>query len=90
MKFIFHRLFRCIREVDEEYGAFIIALVTDLPLFIDPFLLFDDDSQNTNLCTMTSSDIPLSPVEIARRDLSCSNQGVVLLRRGQTELAWIL
>lgn len=25
----------------ERYGAFNISLVTDLPLFIDPFLLFN-------------------------------------------------
>lgn len=34
-------------EVDkaslEEYGAFDISLATDLPLFIDPFLLFNSD-----------------------------------------------
>lgn len=34
-------------EVDkgslEKYGAFDISLATDLPLFIDPFLLFDSD-----------------------------------------------
>lgn len=27
----------------EEYGAFNISIVTDLPLFIDPFLLFNSD-----------------------------------------------
>lgn len=32
-------------EVLEEYGAFIVALVNDLPLFVDPFLLYD--SQNS-------------------------------------------
>lgn len=31
-------------EVLEEYGAFNVALVNDLPLFVDPFLLYD--SQN--------------------------------------------
>lgn len=30
-------------ELLEEYGAFNISLVTDLPLFIDPFLLFNSD-----------------------------------------------
>jgi len=30
-------------EVLEEYGAFNISVVTDLPLFIDPFLLFNSD-----------------------------------------------
>lgn len=33
------------RAVLEEYGAFNVSLVNDLPLFIDPFLLFD--SKNT-------------------------------------------
>lgn len=28
----------------EEYGAFNIALVNDLPLFVDPFLLYDSDN----------------------------------------------
>lgn len=32
-------------EVLEEYGAFNVALVNDLPLFVDPFLLYD--SQNS-------------------------------------------
>lgn len=35
-------------EVDpaclEEFGAFNVSLVNDLPLFVDPFLLFDSDS----------------------------------------------
>jgi hypothetical protein len=31
-------------EVLDEYGAFNVALVNDLPLFVDPFLLYD--SQN--------------------------------------------
>jgi hypothetical protein len=30
-------------ELVEEYGAFNISLITDLPLFIDPFLLFNSD-----------------------------------------------
>lgn len=28
-------------EIVEEYGAFNVALVNDLPLFVDPFLLYD-------------------------------------------------
>ena len=28
-------------QVIAEYGAFNISLITDLPLFIDPFLLFN-------------------------------------------------
>lgn len=30
-------------EVIEEYGAFNISLISDIPLFIDPFLLFGSD-----------------------------------------------
>ena len=30
-------------DVLEAYGAFNVSLVNDLPLFIDPFLLFDSD-----------------------------------------------
>src|SRR5947208_3267172 len=30
-------------EAIEEYGAFDISLLADLPLFIDPFLLFNSD-----------------------------------------------
>lgn len=30
-------------EVVEEYGAFNVSLLADLPLFIDPFLLFNSD-----------------------------------------------
>ena len=31
-------------EVVDEYGAFNISLINDLPLFIDPFLLFDSEN----------------------------------------------
>lgn len=36
----FTNIFDISEETLEEYGAFNISLVTDLPLFIDPFLLF--------------------------------------------------
>lgn len=32
-------------EILEEYGAFNVALVNDLPLFVDPFLLYDSPKQ---------------------------------------------
>ena len=32
-------------EVIDGYGAFNISLINDLPLFIDPFLLFDSDDE---------------------------------------------
>jgi len=35
-------------EMVEDYGAFNVSLVNDLPLFIDPFLLFNSDDENYN------------------------------------------
>jgi hypothetical protein len=32
----------------EAYGAFNVSLINDLPLFIDPFLLFDSEEQQYN------------------------------------------
>lgn len=40
-KIYFSDVFDVDPKVVDEYGAFNIALVNDLPLFIDPFLLFD-------------------------------------------------
>lgn len=39
----FSDFFEIDEEVVEEYGALNISLITDLPLFIDPFLLFNSD-----------------------------------------------
>ncbi len=36
--------FKVDQDVIERYGAFNISLVTDLPLFIDPFLLFNSEN----------------------------------------------
>lgn len=41
----FSDIFGVTEDELEEYGAFNISLVTDLPLFIDPFLLFNSDKQ---------------------------------------------
>lgn len=35
-------------HVLEDYGAFNVSLINDLPLFIDPFLLFDSDKPEYN------------------------------------------
>jgi hypothetical protein len=37
----FSDVFGVTPEILEEYGAFNVALVNDLPLFVDPFLLYD-------------------------------------------------
>lgn len=40
MKIYFSDFFNVKSQIIEEYGAFDISLINDLPLFIDPFLLF--------------------------------------------------
>lgn len=39
----FSDFFAVAPETLEDYGAFNVSLINDLPLFIDPFLLFDSD-----------------------------------------------
>ena len=52
----FSDVFGVAPETLDQYGAFNIALVNDLPLFIDPFLLFDSAGmRSTGPCTMKSS-----------------------------------
>ena len=41
MDLYFHEVFGIAEDAVEDYGAFNISLVVDLPLFVDPFLLFD-------------------------------------------------
>ena len=43
VKIYFSGYFGISDEEVEEYGAFDISLITDLPLFIDPFLLFNSN-----------------------------------------------
>lgn len=43
MELYFSQHFGVDRKVLNEYGAFDISLVSDLPLFIDPFLLFNSE-----------------------------------------------
>jgi hypothetical protein len=43
MKVYFSDFFEVSSEAIENYGAFNVSLLTDLPLFIDPFLLFNSD-----------------------------------------------
>ena len=37
--------FKISPHVLEEYGAFDISVVSDLPVFVDPFLLFNSDKE---------------------------------------------
>ena len=43
MNIYFSDFFSVDSDAIEDYGAFDISLVNDLPLFIDPFLLFNSD-----------------------------------------------
>lgn len=45
-KIYFSDFFDLQPETLENYGAFNISLINDLPVFIDPFLLFDSDNDN--------------------------------------------
>jgi hypothetical protein len=41
----FSDVFGVTEEILDDYGAFNISLITDLPLFIDPFLLFNSEKE---------------------------------------------
>ena len=41
----FSNIFNVDKKVISEYGAFNISLINDLPLFIDPFLLFNSEKE---------------------------------------------
>ena len=45
MATFFNEYFDIPEEVLEDFGAFNVSLVNDLPLFIDPFLLFHSESE---------------------------------------------
>jgi hypothetical protein len=49
MNVYFSDVFGVTKKTLERYGAFNISLVTDLPLFIDPFLLFNSRKQEYQL-----------------------------------------
>ena len=46
MDIFFTDYFDISEDTLEKYGAFNVSLVTDLPLFIDPFLLFDSENED--------------------------------------------
>ncbi len=44
-KILFSDFFQVDKQTLDEYGAFNISLLSDLPLFIDPFLLFNSEKE---------------------------------------------
>ena len=48
MQIYFTDFFNVSEEILEQYGAFNISLRSDLPLFVDPFLLFYSNKKEYN------------------------------------------
>jgi hypothetical protein len=46
MNVYFSDVFEIDPKVIDEYGAFNVSLINDLPLFIDPFLLFNNETNS--------------------------------------------
>jgi hypothetical protein len=89
MAIYFAEYFAVNRQVVDEYGAFNISLVTDLPLFIDPFLLFNSRKQQYR--NLHDQIIRLSEVSErqgrARGDTGWSAERVVSFPRSIANLA---
>lgn len=47
IKVYFSDYFDVEEDVIDDYGAVNISLINDIPLFIDPFLMFNSEKQNT-------------------------------------------
>ena len=45
LKVYFSDFFEVDKGIIEEYGALNISLINDLPVFIDPFLLFNSENE---------------------------------------------
>lgn len=45
IRIYFSDFFDVDRDKIESYGAFNISLINDLPLFVDPFLLFNSENK---------------------------------------------
>jgi hypothetical protein len=43
MATFFNEYFGVSRDTVDDYGAFNVSIINDLPLFIDPFLLFNSE-----------------------------------------------
>ncbi|MBF6630685.1 MAG: hypothetical protein ITG01_05990 [Comamonas sp.] len=49
IKIYFSDIFNVSPNIISEYGAFNISLINDLPLFIDPFLIFNSDDEKLKI-----------------------------------------
>ena len=65
-----HLLLRVLRrrpDVLEAYGAFDISVVSDLPLFVDPFLLFNSEDPEYQQLHERDPPLPALPARPGRR-----------------------
>ena len=79
MRVYFSDIFNVKPNIIEKYGAFNISLVNDLPLFVDPFLLFN--SKNTeyqNCIRKYSSTLHFSETVLLRIGQSWTTEKLVL------------
>ena len=78
-------------DIIEEYGAFDVSLINDLPLFVDPFLLFNSEKQTYQELHAEIINYMkfLKEVSLAGEVLLPLNKRVVYIPRGKTKLVWI-
>ena len=76
----------------DEYGAFNVSIINDLPLFIDPFLLFNSEKQDyRNLHDQHHSVTSFScgtKQQMGRSETTCCGSGIAFQRFGKTGSAF--
>lgn len=76
VKIYFSDYFNIPSEILEEYGAINISLINDIPLFIDPFLLFN--SEDTKLHDIHDEMISyLKFIQIKTEKITNPSQGML-------------
>ena len=92
MKILFSDVFEVDPAAVEAHGAFNVALVADLPLFIDPFLIFNSPDPTYQELHERIVQIPAlsAPEGADRRSVGRPDQSLVPLPGDQRELARLL
>ena len=92
MKVYFSDFFDVSPDVLEEYGALDISLIADLPLFVDPFLLFNSEKPEYRQLHEEMIDYIrfLKAKADSGPDSRWFDQKLVHLSRGEAELARVL
>ena len=86
----FSDYFRIDPQEIEEHGALDVSLINDLPLFIDPFLLFNSE-RRVSEASRGYDQVHALPQGTRAGRTYCPSIGRILVSfsRGTTELAWI-